>query len=171
MGLFFEMLNAINNPNQQGNVDQLSTIVNSVQQLGANRGVDASTLQTVLSTIGEYIRPALSQQNVTTGSQPLNNLVSQFTDTQADAGALPSFLTPQLQQQIVQGVSQRTGLNPTTLEALVPGLLPAAIGFLNMGAHTSGDRGANPILNAFLDGDTDLGHVLKFSNRFLNPPS
>ena len=174
MGLFFEMLSAINNPNQQGSVDQLSTLMNTVQQLGASRGVDASTMQTVMSTLGEFILPALKQQNATTDGQSLNNLVGQSAGTNAGAGALQSFLTPQLQQQIIQGIAQKTGLGTSTLETLVPSLLPAVMGFLNMGANTSGDRGANPVLNAFLDagqgGNSDLGDVFKLANRFLNSP-
>jgi len=43
-----------------------------------------------------------------------------------------------------------------------------------MGASTSGVGGSNSLLNTFLDsdrdGDTDLGDVFKFANRFLNPP-
>ena len=94
--------------------------------------------------------------------------------TNVGAGALQSFLTPQLQQQIIQGVAQKTGLGTSTLETLVPSLLPAVMGFLNMGASTSGAQGANPVLNAFLDagqgGNSDLGDVVKLANRFLNSP-
>jgi len=175
MGLFFEVLSSINNPAQTGSVDQLSTIMNTVQQLGASHGVDSSTMQTALSTLGGLIGPALKQQGLTSGNQALGSLVGQFAGMSAgNAGSLPSFLTPQLQQQVIQTIAQTTGLDSGTLQALLPGLVSAVMSLLNMGATAPGAQGSNQILNAFLDGDrdgdTDLGDVFKFAGRFLNVP-
>jgi hypothetical protein len=174
MGLFFEVLSAINNPNQQGSADQLSTLMNSVQQLGAGRGINAPTLQTALSAVGNFIQPALKQQSTAGGDRSLDQLVGQLADSTAGTGALQSLLSPQLQQQMVQSVSQRTGLSDNTLQTLLPGLLSTAMGFLNMGANKPGVSGSNPVLSAFLDSDresdTDLGTVFKFASRFLDSP-
>jgi hypothetical protein len=171
MGLFFEMLSAINNPAQQGSVDQLRTVMNSAQQLGGGR-IDPSTLQTVLSTVGGLIRPALQQQRLG-GENPLGNLVGQVAGAGAGSGALQSLLNPQLQEQLVQGIAQKTGLDASTLQTMLPGILSAVTGFLNLGAGTPGGQGTNPVLNTFLDsdkdGDVDLGDVFKFASRFLNP--
>ena len=168
MGLFFDVLSAINNPNQSGSVEQLSTLTNSVQQMGAGNGLNASTLQTALSTIGGLLLPVLKQQSAAPGG-----MLNQVAD--AGAGSLPSFLTPQLQQQIVQAIAQKTGLNAAMLQPLLPGLISTAMGFLNMGASKPGVPGGNPLLNTFLEGDrdgsNDLGDVLKFANRFINVPS
>lgn len=174
MGLFFELLSAINSPNQQGSADQLSTLMNTVQQLGAGRGINAPTLQTALSAVGSFIQPALKQQSSTVGDRSLNQLVGQLSDPSAGTGALQSLLTPQIQQQMVQSVSQTTGLSSNTLQMLLPGLLSTAMGFLNMGATKPGASGSNPVLGAFLngdrEGDTDLGTVFKFASRFLDSP-
>ncbi|MBI4782446.1 MAG: DUF937 domain-containing protein [Oscillatoriophycideae cyanobacterium NC_groundwater_1537_Pr4_S-0.65um_50_18] len=170
MGLFFEILKAINNPEQQGNLDQLGSIMNTVQQVGATRGINASTLQTVLSTLSGMIRPAL-QQSATSPSS-LENLVTQLGSGNSGTALLASFLTPQLQQQMVQAIAQKTGLSASTLQALLPGVIASAIGFLGMGASKPGVGGSNSVLSAFLDGDgdTDLGDVFKFSGRLLSAP-
>jgi hypothetical protein len=174
MGLFFELLSAINNPNQQGSADQLNTIMNTVQQLGAGRGINAPTLQTAMSAVGNFIQPALKQQSSAGGDRSLNQLVGQLADPSAGMGAMQSLLSPQLQQQMVQSVSQTTGLSSNTLQTLLPGLLSTAMGFLNMGASKPGLSGSNPVLSAFLNGDrqdnTNLGNVFKFASRFLDSP-
>ena len=38
MSLFFDVLSAINNPNQQGSVEQLGSVVESLQQLASRQG-------------------------------------------------------------------------------------------------------------------------------------
>ncbi len=104
-GTLFDILSSINNPNQQGSVDQLSNVVNSVQQLGAERGIPASTLQTIFSSLGGFLGPVLKQQSGLGGS-PLDGLAG-LAGAGAGAAALQSFLPPQLQQQIIQGISQK----------------------------------------------------------------
>ncbi|UBF26350.1 DUF937 domain-containing protein [Kovacikia minuta CCNUW1] len=173
MSVFFEILSAINNPNQQGSIDQLSQVVHSVQQLGAEQGISSSTLQTVLSSLGGLLAPALKQQGAVAGGLPLDNL-TELAGAGMGAGVLSSFLTPELQQQIVQAIAQKTGLPAGTLQSLLPGLISAVTGFLSMGAGKSGVPGSNPVLSAFLDsdrdGDIDLGDAFKFATRFLNAP-
>jgi hypothetical protein len=85
---------------------------------------------------------------------------------------MQSLLPPQLQQQLIQAVSQKTGLDARMLQGLLPSLIPAVMGLLNMGSSQPGTGGNNALLNAFLKGGSsaDLGEVFKFANRFLNPP-
>lgn len=173
MGLFFDVLSAINNPNQQGSVDQLGAIVNGIQQLAP--GVDASTTQTALSALTGVLRSTLKQHATTGGAGALENILGQFTGG-AGLGALPSLLSsPQLQQQIAQVVAQKTGLNAGTVQSLLPGLITAALGFLKIGDAKPGTGTSNTVLNAFLDSDrdgsVDLGDALKFATRFFNPPA
>ncbi|MBF1999646.1 MAG: DUF937 domain-containing protein [Synechococcales cyanobacterium M58_A2018_015] len=172
MGLFFEVLSAINNPNQQASVDQLSSITNTVQQLAASRGIEPSTMQTVLSGLGSALRPAMQQQ--ARGGGSLENLMGQLTGASGGLGALSSFLPPQMQQQLVQGIAQKTGISAGTLEGMLPTLIPVVMNLLKMGNSTSGGGiGSNPLLRTFLDSDNDqdvdLGDVFKFANRFLTP--
>ncbi|MBW4432540.1 MAG: DUF937 domain-containing protein [Pelatocladus maniniholoensis HA4357-MV3] len=171
MGLFFDILSAINNPNQQGNVAQLESITNSIQELATSRGIQPSQIQQAMSVVGNMLRPALQKQHSSLGSSQLQNLIGQAVATGASTSGQQSMLSPQLHQQIVQTVSQRTGLSPNTIQAALPTLTSAVMNLLNMGATKPGVQGSNSILSAFLDSDrhTDLGEVLKFANRFVNP--
>jgi len=171
MGLFFDVLSAINNPNQQGSVDQLGAIVNTVQQL--TTGVDDRTTQTAMSALTGVLRSTLKQQAATGGAGALESMLSQFT---GGAGALPSLLnSPQMHQQLAQVVAQKTGLNPTMVQTMLPGLITAALGFLKIGDGKPGSGASNTVLNTFLDSDrdgsVDLGDAFKFASRFLNPPA
>lgn len=172
MGLFFDVLSSINNPNQQGSVAQLETLTQTIQQTAADRGIESSKLQSILSAAGSFIGPALQQQQQLPGGGQLGHLIGQITGTGAPAAALQALFPPQLQQQIVQGISQQTGVSANTLQGMLPTLIASVMGLLNMGAGKPGTGGTNMLLNAFVsgDGNTDLGEVFKFANRFLNPP-
>ena len=84
-------------------------------------------------------------------------------------GGLASLITPQL----IQGLSQKTGVNAGMLQTILPALIPVVLQFLNMGGTKTGGSAANPLLQSFLDSDhdqdVDLGDVFKFAGRFLNP--
>ncbi|MBW4615517.1 MAG: DUF937 domain-containing protein [Desmonostoc vinosum HA7617-LM4] len=172
MGLFFDVLSAINNPNQQGSVNQLETIVNSIQQVAASRGIQASQMQNVMSVLGNVLRPALKQQ-ATPGGNQLQNLMGQASGIGVGTSGMQSLLSPQLQQQIVQTVSQRTGISANAIQAALPTLTSGVLSLLNMGSTKPGTLGGNSLLTNFLDsdrdGNTDLGDVFRFANRFLNP--
>lgn len=174
MGLFFDVLTAINNPDQKASVGQLSDVTSTIQQIAGNSGLEPSTMQTVLSSLGSALRPALRQQ-ASTGD--LGSLMGQLGGLGAGAsglGSLSSLLTPQLQQQIVQAVKQKTGVSAGTIQGMLPALIPVVMQVLNMGASTSSEAAPNLLLRSFLDSDrdqdVDFGDVFKFATRFLNLP-
>lgn len=178
MGLFFNVLSAINNPDQQASISQLSDVTNTIQQIASSNGIEPSTMRMVLSSLGSALRPALRQQ-AATGN--LDGLLGQLGTTEAGAagfGELSSLLSPQLQQQIVQAITQKTGVSTGTLQAMLPALIPVVMQILNMGASKTGRTASsplsNPLLKSFLDSDrdqdVDLGDMFKFATRFLNPP-
>jgi hypothetical protein len=173
MGLFFDVLSAINNPNQQASVSQLESVTNSIQQLASSRGIEPSQMQNVMSVVGNVLQPMLQQQRSTMGGNQLENLIGQAMGTGGMAAGLQTLLSSQSLQQISQTVSQKTGLSPNVIQAMLPTLIPSVMSLLKMGAPKPGVQGSNPLLNAFLDsdrdGNTDLGDVMKFANRFLNP--
>ncbi|MGG6292836.1 DUF937 domain-containing protein [Leptolyngbya sp. AN02str] len=177
MGLFFDILSSINHPNQQGSADQLSTVVGAVQQLSASHGISPSTMQSTMSVLGSLLRPALQQQAAIPGGlSSLEGMLSQVASHgEASAPLLQSWVTPQLQQQMATAIAQRTGLNTAMLQSALPGLVASVMGLLNMGASRPGMGSANPVLEAFLDGDrdedADLGDVIKFASRFVNVPA
>lgn len=174
MGLFFDVLKSINDPNQQGSISQLEAVTHTVQDLATNQGIGTNQAQSLMTALGSTLSPFLQQQQRLTGGNQLENLMNQVGKMGNGTSMLQSVFPPQMQQQLAQSIAQKTGLSTNQLLAMLPTLLPAVMGLLNMGASTSGKYGSNPLLTAFLDadrsGNTDLGDVWKFANRFLNPP-
>ena len=201
MGLFFDVLSAVNNPNQQASVGQLGSLVNSVQQLSSQTGMDSATTQNVLSAVGQFVQPALQQQGAAMGGQQLSNMVGQIASAGAlgglmgggqggnnplgglmgqvagggGAAMLQGLFPAAMQQEMAQVVAQKTGLDPAMIQSMLPALIPVVMNLLHMGATKPGaPGGGNPLLSAFLDGNhdgsTDLGDVMNFATRFMNPP-
>jgi hypothetical protein len=179
MSLFFEILSAINNPNQRGSVEQLSAAMNALQEIGKRESVHSSSLQGVMTILGNSIRPILQQQRQVQGSQQVNNWVNQFSgihlsqihlNAEILQSTLQSLFPSQSQQQLVQRIASETELSAHTIQSILPELLSVTLAFLSMGASKPGVPGSNSVLNTFLsrNHDTDLGDILKFSNRFLD---
>ena len=169
MGLFFEVLSAINNPKQEASIQQLGNITRSVQSLAQDNGVEPDAMQSVMSNLGPMIGPLLKQQMGGGGGAGgmVGNLMNMATGGGGGMGALASLITPQMMQTL----GQQSGVDGGKLQSMIPGLLPIVMQVMNMGKGSGG--GGNPILNAFLDGGSggaDLGTMLKFANRFMNPP-
>ncbi len=187
MGLFFDVLSAVNNPNQQASIEGLSSMTNAVQQLAGKNGLDAAATQSLMSAVGGALGPILQQQATAAGgTSQLAGMISQFAGTtplggmmgQAAGGnsmaALQSIIPAEMQQQLINSISQKTGMNAGMIQSMLPSVLPIVMNFFNMGASAPGGNGGNPLLSAFLDsnqdGNTDLGDVMKFAGRFLNAP-
>jgi Bacterial protein of unknown function (DUF937) len=172
MSLFFDVLSAINNPNQQASISQLETMTNAVQKVAGDHGIPSNQMPTILSAVGSAVMPALQQQ-ASGGGNPLEKLMGGALGGMLGQTALQSLLPAQAQAQLVEGIAQKTGLNASMLQSMVPTLIPVVMGFLNMGANKPGQPGGNPLLSAFLGGGqgggSDLGNVLNMANRFLNP--
>ncbi len=173
MGLFDQVLSAVANPAQQGSMEQLGTIFNTVQQLSGNSGASPDATQTMLSVLGGYVRSSLQSA----GPDQAHALVNQFGGTAANPQAVSALLTPVMQQQVVQELIGHTGLDANVIEGMLPVLVPLALQFLQSGAHTqaapSGQGLAtNPVLSAFLDenhdGSVDLGDALGMAGKFLS---
>jgi hypothetical protein len=174
MGLLDQLMGAVANPNQQANPDQLSAIFNTVQQMSGNYGVESNATQAVLSALGGHVKTALQQRQQTVGTDGVAAIVNQVSGTHPNAGALDALFGGN-QQQVVQSVSQQSGVNASTIQAMLPALIPLVMSVLQSGAMNQGGAtsagGGNPILNAFLDGDrdgdTDLGDLMSMAGRFM----
>jgi hypothetical protein len=158
MGMFFELLNSINDPKQAGSIEQLAGLMNGVNAVAQKHDIDASTLQSVMSAMSDPMRSALQTQTM----QVLTTILS------GNPSAISSLFTPQLQQQMIQLVSQKTGVSSGVIQAMVPALIPVVMNLFKMGG--GGALSTNSLFSAFLGGDrTDLGQVMKYADRFLNP--
>ncbi|MEI2583197.1 DUF937 domain-containing protein [Scytonema sp. PRP1] len=172
MGLFDQIINAIDNSNQQGNAGQLGNILNTVQQVSNSTGTDPSTMQSALGIVGNYVRSALQQKQATEGNEAAQNVVNQFGGTSPNPQAVNSLFAPFLQQQLAETVAQRTGLNAGMVQQLLPILVPVVLNLLKSGANSQNPQaGGNPVLNSFLDsdrdGDVDIMDAIQLASRYL----
>ncbi|MCU0525429.1 MAG: DUF937 domain-containing protein [Elainella sp. Prado103] len=181
MGLFEQILSAVNNPNQQSSPDQLGSLLNTVQQLSGRSGLDPNTTQTAISVVGSYVRSALQQQRAAGGAAQAEAIVNQFGGASPNPNALSSLFSPSQQQQVAEAVAQRTGISRDQMMALLPILVPIVLGLLKQGSSTQNSpagntanstASSNPVLNSFLDadgdGDVDMGDAMSMAGRFLN---
>ena len=169
--MFFEVLSAINNPSQQASVSQLEQITQSAKTIASSQGINPNQMQLMMTVLGGALQPILKQKQSQLGAGQLASMVGRA----GDISVMASIISPQLQQQLAQTVTQRTGMQASVAQTLVPQLLPVILNLFNMGTPTPGSvGGTNSLLSTFLDGNrssnTDLGHVMKFADRFLNAP-
>lgn len=171
MSLFDQILSAVSNPQQQGSTDQLGSILGVAQQLAGNYGMDSAATQAVLSALGGHVRSALQNQQASTGNDP-QSLVNQFAGLGSNPQAVQALFPGGQQQQVAQDISQHTGLNAGTIQAMLPVLIPLVLNLLQSGNQTQGNQSGNPVLTTFLDsnhdGNFDLGDAMGLAGQFLN---
>ena len=169
--MFFEVLSAINNPNQQASIGQLQQITQSAQTIASSHGINPNQMQLMMTILGNALQPILKQKQVQLGARQLASIVSRASD----ASVLASIIPLQQQQQLTQTVAQKIGMPAAVAQTLLPQMLPIVMTLFSMGTSTPGSVGAtNSLLSAFLDDNrpdnTDLGKVITFAGRFLNAP-
>jgi hypothetical protein len=169
MSLFFELLNSINDPKQSGSIDQLSGVMDVVKSMSQKHDLDPKTLQSVLSAMGDPMRSAIQAKTMGQSGSPTGNPMELLTTVlSGNPAAISSLFTPALQQQMVQLVSQKTGVSSSVLQLVVPALIPVVMNLFKMGGGSG--LTTNSLFSSFLGGDrADLGQVFKYADRFLNP--
>ncbi|BAY16567.1 hypothetical protein NIES21_23970 [Anabaenopsis circularis NIES-21] len=172
MGLFDQILGAVTNLNQQGGLGQLGDIINTLQQLSDRTGADSSTIQTVLGIVGNYVRSSLQEKQATSGADEAQALVNQYAGTSPNPQAVDSLFSGEMQQQVAETVSQRTGLDTGTIQQLLPSIVPVVLNFLQSGANAQNPQsGSNSILSSFLDadgdGDVDITDAIRLVSKYL----
>lgn len=170
MSLFEQIINAIDSPTQQGNSNELGDMLSTVQQLSSNTNTDPSTMQSVLSMVGNYTRSALQQKRDDDGNEQTQQFVNQFGGTNPSNQAVEMLFGASGMQQIVQTIAQRTGLDAGMIQMMLPVLVPLVLKFLQTG-NTQSSQGSNPVLNTFLDadgdGDVDIADAMQMASRHL----
>ncbi len=172
MALFDEIMGAIANPHQQASTDQMGTMLNMVQQLAGNHGMGTGTTQAIMSALSGHVQSALQGQQAEGGSEQVAGLLGQFAGTNPNAAAVGALFPGEQQQAVVQAVAQKTGLDTSMIESVLPALVPLALNMLQSGAnHNQAAPGGNPVLNAFLDSDhngsVDLGDAMAMASQFM----
>ncbi len=173
MGLFDQILSAIDNPNQQASPNQLGGILGAVDRLSGRQGVDAGTTQLAMSVLGSYVRSALQNVRSNSGDAQAQQIVNDFSGTSPNPQAVQSLFGAGQLGQVVEAIVQRTGLNSGTVQAMLPVLVPLVLNLLKTGSNAQNpNQGGNPVLSAFLDadgdGDVDITDTISMASRFLN---
>ena len=172
MGLFDQIINAVGNPEKQGSMEQIGNLINTVQQLSGNAGADQSTMQSAMSIVGNFVRSSLQEKRAAQGDEAVQSLVNEHGGTSANPQAVSSLFSPQMQQQLSEAVSQRTGLDMNTIQSMLPMLVPVVLNLLKTGAGSQNPQQANnPVLNSFLDadgdGDVDMADMMQMASRYM----
>lgn len=171
MGLFDQVVGALNNPQQQASSGQIGSILQLVNQISTQQGLDALTTQKLLSVVGQHVRSSLGRQQLENSQSQAESLVERFGGTQQNAEAVQSLFTRKEEEATVRDAAQKTGLNGQTVQNLLPVLVPIVLQFLKTGASKQPGQGNNSVLSAFLDsdrdGDVDVGDALSVASRFL----
>ena len=172
MSLFNQILDAVSNPQQQASTDQLGNILGVAQQLANNNGVDPNMTNAAMSILGGYVRSSLQNTQASQGSGQVQSLVNQFSGLGSNPQAVSALFSGSQQQQIINEISQRTGLNAGMIQSMLPVLVPLALKLLQGGNNTQNAQAGNPVLSAFLDsdrdGDVDMGDVMGMAGQFLS---
>lgn len=172
MGMFNQILQAIDNPNQQASFNGLSNILGTIQQTGSIYGADPGKSQMLLSMVGGYVRSALQEKRNNEGEDIVKNLVNQFSGTSANPQAVFALFNQTKLAEIVPEIATKSGINASTIQAMLPMMIPAVLSLLKTGANTENPQEAgNPVLNEFLDadgdGDVDITDAMNLAKRFL----
>lgn len=170
MGIFDQVMGAIQDPNREASVGQLGQIVSMAQQVAQANNANSSATQQAASVLGGYVKSALREKQQNQGMDAVLDLVQQGTTD--GTGVLSKLFSPEQQTEIAKVVSQKTGLDANQVMVMLPMVIPIVMKFLNQGSAKA-DRPAtgNPLVTTFLDGDgdgdVDMGDVLKMAGRFM----
>lgn len=171
MGLFNQIINAVNNPEQEASSNQLAGIVGTVQQLSNNYQTNPAAMQSAMSIVGNFTRSALQEKRTNQGEQQVQQIINQFGGTQANAQVLQMLFSSNQLQQMTQEITNKTGINSQVVQSMLPSLVPLILNFLKTGANSQNPLGTNSVLNSFLDadgdGDVDIADAMQMASKYL----
>ncbi len=173
MGLFDQIINAIENSNQEASSGQLASILSTMQQMGDSYGAEPSTVQSLLSIVGNYVRSALQQKQATEGNDSAQAVVNQYSGTYPNPQAVQSLFSPEEQDQVAADAAEQTGLNMGKVQEMLPIVVPLVLNLLQTGTHGQNPQaGSNPVLSTFLDanhdGEVDIADAIQMAGRYLS---
>lgn len=171
MGLFDQVMDAINDPDKQASTSQLGQVFSAAQQLSQQSNANTDITQTAVSVLGNYLRASLKEKRNNEGDSVVRSLVEQGTQSGLAGQVLGQLLNSGQQAQVVNTISQKTGMSSQQIQSMLPMLVPLVMQLLNSGTSKQGAAAAgNPVLTAFLDsdgdGDVDMGDMLSMAGRF-----
>ena len=163
MGLFDQVMNAIADPGREASAGQIGQILSMAQQIGQTNNTDRGTMQQAASVIGGFVRSALQEKRSSQGAAAAESLVRQGANSETDI--VSQLFSANQQQQMLAAVSQKTGLDASQVQEMLPVLIPMVMKLLNQGSTKASPQADtqesdNPLLSAFLDSDGDVMSML-----------
>ncbi|WP_159789908.1 hypothetical protein [Sodalinema gerasimenkoae] len=171
MSIFEKISGAFNDPNLQANVGQVTSIVSTLQQSGSSQGLNANTSQVLLSLVGKQVQSSLKSKCDKEGTGTVQTLIEQFGGNNPNLQAVQALLSPKQQEEVVSEASQKTGVNASQIQALLPVLVPLVLNLLKSGNSCKDAKsGNNPVLMDFLSGDggMNVSNAISLAGQFLN---
>lgn len=171
MGLFNQILDAINDPETEASTSQISNIVSTVQELSNSHNAKPTGIQTAMSIVGKYTRSALQQKRQQESPDSVQSLISQFAGTQANNQAVQLIFSNSQLQQMIREIEAKTGINQGTIQSILPTLVPLVLNFLKTGSKSGNTLASNSVLSSFLDadgdGDVDMADAIQMASKYL----
>ena len=171
MSLFNQIINALDNPEQEANTNQLGGILDTVQQLSGNYQTQPSAIESAMSVVGNFTRSSLREQRSRRGDDTVQQLINSFGGNRASSQALNALFNSSQLQDMTRQISNRTGLDSRTIQSMLPILVPLVLNMLKTGRNTRNASMGNNVLNSFLDtdgdGDVDVADAMRMASRHL----
>lgn len=169
MSIFNLIVNALDNPQQQASVGQLTNIIKTVETLSSNSNISVTALESAMSILGKHTKTALQEKQKQEGENSVQQLINQFAGTQSNNQIVNLlFSQPQI-QNILTEIHQKTAIEPKTIQSMMPMLLPLVLNLLKTGQFNSLTK--NSVLTGFLDtngdGEIDIADALSLAHRYL----
>ncbi len=171
MGLFDQVMKAVADPGRQASVGQLTQILGSAKQIANENNADADTMQQAMSVIGGFVRSSLKDTRRAQGDDAAQSLIEEGSAN--GATVIPKLFNNAQLAEMISAVTQKTNLNTNQVQGILPMVLPLVMKFLSTGNAKGGaaQTSTNPILTAFLDGDSDgdvdMGDVIGMASKFM----
>jgi hypothetical protein len=171
MGLLDQMMGAVSGLTGQDNEPNgIGALLSQVQNIPGAEKLDPGMIQSVLNIATGQVQGALKEKVNTDGLESVQGLVGQAITQGSQGGNILGMLLNGAQQQnMVQAVAQKTGLENNMIQGLLPMLMPMIMNMMQ-GSGNHAAAGQN-MLTSFLDtnhdGKTDLMDMLSMAGQFM----
>ncbi len=173
MGLFDVIRGAIDDPEKEANTNQIGGILDTIQQLSSEKEAPPTAIESAMSIVGKYVKPALKQKQEEEGEEKVQSIINQFGGTQASEMVVNMlFSNPAIKNTIAQEISQKTGLPEFAVMPMIPKLVPMVLDLLKSGNDPNKNAlASNPVAKKFLDadgdGDIDMWDALQMAKGYM----
>ncbi|ABG51917.1 conserved hypothetical protein [Trichodesmium erythraeum IMS101] len=165
MGIFDEIVGAVNNLNQEGTGEKFN-ILDIVNQLSGTQGVGASQIQIVM----HYVSSALQEKREELGNEGVQEIINKFAGTTPNPEAVDSLFSSDKVTDILGKISETKDFDYSKIQNLLPTIVPVILNLFKTNNDTQDpEQASNNFLSSFLDagGDVDINNLMGIARGFL----